>query len=120
MVHRPSPLAVTVMCWQEGLNLTMCSLHSIKSTEIRVVKMFSAKASRDVGMVQCISERHMCLHRKADWWNIYMFHAITLVNIFLLQDTLDTFSPSRGVATIEATEAVASSKNGNLTKMKMA
>ena len=31
----------------------MCSLHSIKSTETRIVKVFSTKTSTDVGMVQC-------------------------------------------------------------------
>ena len=43
----------------------MCSLHFIKSTETRVVKMFSTKTSRDVGMVQCIS--HLCPHGKTNW-----------------------------------------------------
>ena len=33
-----------------------CSLHSIKSKETRGVKMFPTKTSRDVGMVDCVSD----------------------------------------------------------------
>ena len=34
----------------------------------REVKMFSTKTRSDVGMVPCISEKHMCLHEKINWW----------------------------------------------------
>ena len=33
-----------------------CSLHSIESKETRGVKMFPTKTSRDVGMVDCVSD----------------------------------------------------------------
>ena len=34
----------------------------------RGVKMFSTKTRRDVGMVPCVSEEHVCLHGKTIWW----------------------------------------------------
>ena len=30
--------------------------------------MFPRKTRRDVGMVPRVSEEHMCLHRKTNWW----------------------------------------------------
>ena len=41
---------------QRHVHMSSCSLHSIKSKETRGVKMFPTKTSRDVGMVDGVSD----------------------------------------------------------------
>ena len=41
---------------QRHVHMSSCSLHSIKSEETRGVKMFPTKTSRDVGMVDGVSD----------------------------------------------------------------
>ena len=47
-----------------GVNMPECRLYSIASKETREVKTFSTKTRSDVGMVTCVSEKHVCLHGK--------------------------------------------------------
>ena len=75
----------------------MCSLHSIKSTEIKVVKMFPTKTSRDVEMVLCVSQTHLHVAWKTNWRknvrNKEGYHSMQQPmqgNILWLQDTLAT------------------------------
>ena len=36
--------------------------------KLRGVKTFPTKTRRDVGMVPRVSEEHVCLHGKTNWW----------------------------------------------------
>ena len=47
-------------CFLEALkdDWPLCNLHSIKSGETRVCKMFPPKTRADVGMVQCVPARY--------------------------------------------------------------
>ena len=70
-----------------------CSLHSIKSKETRGVKMFPTKTSRDVGMVDCVSDATgSCMEKPAGGKSpgtrrCIPWHCTDLVNIRRLQDT---------------------------------
>ena len=48
--------------------MPQCSLNSRKSKETRGVKTFTTKTRRDVRMVPRVSEEHVCLHGKPNWW----------------------------------------------------
>ena len=87
----------------------MHSLHSIKSTEtiIKGHKNVSHKTSRDVEMVLCVSQTHLCLHGKNNWQEIVRnkerYHSMQQpmqVDILCLQDTLATLSPSLHLSNI--------------------
>ena len=89
------------------LHVPQCSLHSRKSKETREVKTFSTKTRSNVGMVPCVSEEHVCLHGKTNWWknsrNKEEYHSMlnnpgehSVASYF--KDTLDT-SPSLHLAT---------------------
>ena len=94
---------VSSLAFSARLHVPQCSLHSRKSKETRGVKMFSTKTRRDVGMVLCVSEEHVCLHGKTNWWknsrNKKGYHSM-LTNrgehsaTSYVKDTLDT-SPRR-------------------------
>ena len=51
-----SVLSVPACTYTARVHMTSCSLHSVKSTETRGVKLFPTKTSSDAGMVDCVSD----------------------------------------------------------------
>ena len=54
------------MCDQSSSTIMCMCVWPIK-LQMREVKTFSTKTSRDVGMVPSVSKEHMCLHGKINW-----------------------------------------------------
>ena len=88
-----------------GLKLPKCSLHFITSKETREVKTLSTKTSKDVEMVPSVSEEHMCLHRKTNWWKNFRnkegsYHSTTQVDIVIAVHTRKDNTQHQGAYTV--------------------
>ena len=57
-----------VSYYEDRTEIARVQLALHKTLRNKGSKTFSTKTSRDVGMVPSVSEEHMCLHGKINWW----------------------------------------------------